>query len=256
MQLRNALSIVALIALVTLAACGGGAEAPAPAAEEAAPAVNLPDLSQAGAVAGNVAFSGEAGEPQTVQMAADPFCQQAHSEVVMRSPVAVDADGGLSNVVVHVAAGLDGYTFPVPDESLLVDQVGCIYEPHVLAGRTGQTIIFQNSDDTLHNVNVQPANNPAFNEGQPLKGMSSEKQFMNAEIGIPARCDVHPWMTAFVSVFDHPYFSVSSTDGTFDLDRLPPGDYVIEAWHETLGTQTQAVSVAPNEPTSLTISFE
>ena len=101
MQLRKALSVVALIALVALAACGGGAEAPAPAADESAPASNLPDLSQAGAVAGTVAFSGEV-QAQAIQMAADPFCQQAHSEVVMRSPVMVDAEGGLSNVVVHV----------------------------------------------------------------------------------------------------------------------------------------------------------
>jgi plastocyanin len=256
MQFRKALCALALVPLVTVVACGGGgAEAPTPAADEA-PAANTPDLSNAGTVAGTVAYAGETPEPSPIQMAADPFCQQAHSEIVMRAPVLVDANGGLSNVVVHVAAGLEGYTFPVPSESLLMDQVGCVYEPHVLAARAGQTIVFQNSDDTLHNVNVQPRNNPAFNEGQPLKGMTSEKQFMNPEVGIPARCDVHPWMSAFISVFDHPYFAVSSVDGTFDLDRLPPGDYVVEAWHETLGTQTQSVSVASGEATSLTISFE
>ncbi len=74
-------------------------------------------------------------------------------------------------------------------------------------------------------------------------------------MGIPARCDVHPWMGAFISVFDHPYYSISTADGAFTIPQLPPGDYVIEAWHETLGTQTQSVTVAPNETAAVSIGF-
>lgn len=257
---RKALALLAIAALATLAACGGGEAPPsAPSADAgAAAAINEPDLSDAGAVTGTVTVANTAAlaQPQPLQMAADPFCQSAHSEVVMRSPVMVDADGNLMNVVVYVASGLEGYTFAVPSDTLLMDQVGCIYEPHVAAARTGQTVTFRNSDDTLHNVNVQPKNNPAFNEGQPLKGMASDKVFRNQEVGITARCDVHPWMQAFLSVFDHPYFAVSAANGSFDLGQLPPGDYVVEAWHETLGTLTQSVTVEPSTAASLTISFE
>ena len=85
--------------------------------------------------------------------------------------------------------------------------------------------------------------------------MSIEKVFDNAEVGIPARCDVHPWMSAFINVFNHPYYAVSAADGSFTIDNLPPGDYVIEAWHETLGTQTQSITVAPNETAAAGISF-
>lgn len=255
---RKMLCLLALFPVIVVVACGGGEPGPAPAADSSAAAVSPPDLSQAGAVSGAVLFANAEAltPPQPVQMAADPFCQSAHSEVVMRSPVLVDADGGLMNVVVYVAAGLEGYTFPVPSDAVVLDQAGCVYEPHVVAARTGQTLTFRNSDDTLHNVNVQPKNNPAFNEGQPLKGMASDKVFQVQEVGIPARCDVHPWMQAFVSVFDHPYFAVSGNDGSFDLGSLPPGDYVVEAWHETLGTLTQSVTVAPSGPASLTISFQ
>lgn len=258
MKLRKLLSTVALLPLVTVIACGGGAEeATEPAAEEpAAPAATTPDLSEAGAVAGNVTFAGTAPEPQAIQMAADPFCQSAHSEAVMQSPVMVNADGGLMNVVVHVQGGLESYTFETPGDSVMLDQEGCMYDPHVLALQTGQTLVVRNSDDTLHNVNVQPANNPGFNQGQPVAGMTLERQFPNAEVGIPARCDVHPWMGAFINVFAHPYFSVSGEDGAFELGDLPPGDYVIEAWHESLGTQTQSVTVAPNEDATVSIGFE
>ena len=66
-------------------------------------------------------------------------------------------------------------------------------------------------------------------------------------------CNVHPWMRAFVFVFDHPYYSVTATEGKFALNDLPPGTYVIEAWHERFGTQDQMVTIGPRE--SKTISF-
>ena len=256
MQQREFAAIPALIALVVIAACGGGGDdsaTPTPAAS--APAATAPDLSNAGGISGTVMFSGDAPDADAIEMAADPFCQLAHSSTVTASPVMVDTSGGLMNVVVHVANGLEGYTFPTASGTATMGQTGCIYDPHIVAVRTGQTLNILNGDDTLHNVNVQPNDNAGFNQAQPLAGMTLEKVFDNAEVGIPARCDVHPWMSAFINVFDHPYFAVSGSDGSFTIDNLPPGDYVIEAWHETLGTQTQSITVAPNEMAATGISF-
>lgn len=259
MQSRKLLTIVATLSLATVLACGGGGdETPAPTSTTpAAPAATAPDLSQAGSVGGGVMLAGEAPAAQPIGMEADPFCQSAHSEAVMSSPVMVDANGGLMNVVVHVSSGLDGYTFETPADGVTLDQQGCRYEPHVIALQTGQTLTVLNSDDTLHNVNVQPsaAGNEAFNQGQPISGMTLERTFDTAEVGIPARCDVHPWMGAFISVFEHPYFAITGADGSFQIERLPPGDYVLEAWHETLGTQTQSVTIAPNGAAEASFSF-
>ncbi len=255
MQQRKFAAVVALIALVTIAACSGGDDAAAPTPDASAPAATAPDLSDAGGISGTVMFSGDAPAADIIQMAADPFCQLAHSDTVTTSPVLVDDAGGLMNVVVHVASGLEGYTFPAASGPASMGQNGCIYAPHIVTLRAGQMLTILNDDDTLHNVNVQPNENSAFNQAQPLAGMIIEKVFDNAEIGIPARCDVHPWMSAFINVFDHPYFAVSGTDGSFAIANLPPGDYVIEAWHETLGTQTQSITVAPNETAAASISF-
>ncbi len=257
MNVRKLLSLAALIPLLTLVACGGGEESSGPEAapESDAPAVMAPDLSNAGNVSGTISFTGDAPAATEIALAADPFCQAAHSDAVTISPVLVDADGGLMNVVVHVSGGLEGYSFDVPSDVPVLNQTGCIYDPHVLAVRAGQRFTVLNSDNTLHNVNVQPADNRAFNQGQPMVGMELEKVFDNPEIGVPVRCDVHPWMSAFINVFDHPYFAISGADGAFSIDQLPPGEYTIEAWHETLGTQTQSVTVAPNETAEISISF-
>ena len=60
---------------------------------------------------------------------------------------------------------------------------------------------------------------------------------------VPFKCDVHRWMNAYVGVLDHPFYAVTSaTMARFELKGLPPGTYTIEAWHETLGTQTQTVT--------------
>ncbi len=252
MQFRKVAALTLLVPFAS-AACGGAEEAPA-APVSSAPTATAPDLSQAGGIEGAVMFVGDAPAGEAIQMAADPFCQSAHSDAVMSMPVIVDADGGLMNVVVHISSGLDGYSFDAAMEQAELSQDGCVYDPHVLAMQAGQTLVVRNGDDTLHNVNVQPANNPAFNAGQPLAGMEISKTFENAEVGIPARCDVHPWMGAFISVFDHPYFTVSTTGGMFAIPMLPAGDYVVEAWHETLGTMTQSITVAANE--TMPVNFE
>ena len=85
--------------------------------------------------------------------------------------------------------------------------------------------------------------------------MRLERTFDAPEIMVPFNCDVHSWMNAYVGVVDHPYFSVSGQDGNFDISSLPPGDYVVEAWHEELGTQTQNVTVGEGATVELNFTF-
>ena len=62
-------------------------------------------------------------------------------------------------------------------------------------------------------------------------------------------------MTAYVGVLDHPFHSVSNGSGAFTLSTLPPGEYVIEAWHERYGTQTQNVTVTTGETAEVNFTF-
>ena len=90
--------------------------------------------------------------------------------------------------------------------------------------------------------------------GQPVKGMESVKTFANPEIPIPVKCDVHRWMSAYITVMKNPFYAVTGTDGSFSI-KLPAGSYTIEAWQEKLGTQTQQVTLADNETKEATFTF-
>jgi plastocyanin len=171
--------------------------------------------------------------------------------------IAVVGDGGaLKNVFVYVKDGLGTLRFPIPSTPVVLDQKGCQYVPHVLGIQVGQNLEILNSDPTLHNVHALPKGNQEFNMGQPLPGIKFTRQFSTREVMVPFKCDVHPWMNAWVGVLDHPYFAVTAADGSFSLEGLPPGTYTIEAWHETLGTQTQSVTIGEKESKDIAFSFK
>ena len=237
-------------AAVLAAACGSAPEPPA------APAVtaNPVDQATAGSVAGRIVLQGTppAGEP--INMASDPYCEsQAKAST---EDYVTGAGGTLGNVFVYVKDGLGNLRFPVPVQPIVLDQKGCHYVPHVLGVQVGQSIEILNSDNTLHNVHAVAKANQEFNMGQPLPGIKHTHQFSTREVMVPFKCDVHPWMQAWVGVLDHPYFAVTGADGSFSLQGLPPGTYTIEAWHESLGTQTQSVTIGEKESKDVQFSFK
>ncbi|MBI2870271.1 MAG: hypothetical protein HYY14_01020 [Candidatus Omnitrophica bacterium] len=207
-----------------------------PSAAPAAPAA-------AGHVTGKIMFSGTQPTLKKLDMAADPVCQGLHAGAVHSETVLVNANGTLKNVFVYVKKGLEGKTFPAASEKVKFDQHTCMYDPHVMGVRVGQPIEIVNSDTTLHNVHAMAKVNPEFNYGMPFEGMALPAQFDKPEIMVKVKCDVHPWMNAYIGVVEHPHFAVTGDDGSFDLGELAPGEYVIEAWHEYYAAQTQTITV-------------
>ena len=187
-------------------------------------------------------------------MNADPICLKEATDTDTNYYV-VGADGGFGNVFVYVKEGLEGHTFPAPSDSVTIDQNGCRYIPHVFGIRVDQTLVILNSDPLLHNIHARPISNTEFNIGIPVPGMKFERTFTTPEVMVPFKCDVHGWMNAYVGVLDHPYFAVTGENGSFDINNLPPGDYVVEAWHEMLGTQTQNVTVGEKATVELSFTF-
>ena len=209
----------------------------------------------AAAVTGKVKFDGPLPASQPIRMQSDPACAKEHAQPAHSEEIVAGKDGTLENVIVFVSQGLDNRTFEAPQSPVVMQQKGCMYEPHVVALRAGQTLRVINADNTTHNIHPMPANNREWNKAQ-MPGQPVEDTFGREEISIPVKCNIHPWMRSYIAVFKHPYFSVTGKNGTFDLANLPPGDYTIEAWHEKLGTVTQHVKVGPGESKSLEFVFK
>jgi plastocyanin len=213
-------------------------------------------FSQNATVKGVVKFVGEAPKPRLISMKADRQCDAIHGgKSVTAEDVVVNPNGTLKWVFVYVKEGVKGKYNP-PSEPVVLDQQGCLYQPHVFGIMVGQKLEVRNSDPLLHNVHATPKKNKPFNIGQPVKGMKSYHTFNTPEIMVPFKCDVHPWMSAYAGVLDHPFFSVSNDKGEFEIKNLPPGTYTIEAWHEKFGTLTQTVTVKPGETKRIEFTYE
>lgn len=241
----RATTAVTLAAMALVAACGGGEEPAADQqeadrAEQQGPVV--PPDSQA-TVSGMVSFEGTAPEPEAIDMSAEEACAAAYGEEGPTTQHVVVQDGGLANVFVYVKSDLDR-SFPTPSEAVELDQQDCRYRPHVLGLQTGQQLAILNSDSLLHNINAQPTENRGFNISQPQADMRTTREFTVSEVMVPVMCDVHGWMNAYIGVLDHPYHAVSASDGSYELTGLPPGEHVVEAWHERYGTMVDTVEVA------------
>ena len=222
------------------------AEAPAGAQPAAA--------AGAASVHGSVKFQGTAPTAEKIKMDADPVCKQQHAEAVYAEEVTVNGNGTLKNVFVYVKDGVTG-SFPAPAAPVVLNQQGCWYMPHVFGIQVNQPLDIVNNDASLHNINAKPVINAPFNVAQPVKGMKTTKKFTKAETGIKFKCNVHPWMTAYGHVLEHPFFSVSGADGSFTISGLLAGTYTVEAWHEKYGTQTQKVMVADGESKAVDFTF-
>jgi plastocyanin len=186
-------------------------------------------------------------------MDSDPYCVKAGQQVTRTY---VTGNGGtLQNVFVYVKDGLGSLQFPVPATPVVLDQKGCMYEPRVLGIQVGQTLEILSSDNILHNVHAMPQQNREFNKATQMAGLKLTHVFSTKEVMVPFKCDVHRWMNAWVGVLDHPFHSVSGSDGGFELTGVPPGTYTIEAWHEALGTQTQTITIGAQETRDMTFTF-
>jgi plastocyanin len=235
--------------LLAFVGCGSHVKNEAP--EAPAPPVNL---ATAASITGTVIFDGTPPVLRPIDMSASPACAEANQKSVAPSAVVRGANGGLADVVVYVKSGLGHYLYPRPQTPVILDQKNCMYVPHVLALMVGQPFEVANSDPTLHNVLVMSRHNPRWSSSQPVGSAPVKSTFEGPEFAIPVLCDIHPWMRAYVFVFDQPYFVVTSEDGAFALKNLPPGTYTIEAWHEPNTTLDQTITLAPREskPTSFT----
>jgi hypothetical protein len=241
---------VSFACALTLAGCGGSepkkeAAAPPPATAPAA----ATDDANAATITGKVNYDGPKVAGKTIDMSAVPACTKAHPTPAKTEEVVASDSGALKNAFVYIKSGLPDKAWPQPSAAVQLTQEGCMYKPHVIGIMANQNIDVKNGDPTNHNIHPLPKVNQEWNESQPPGSEDKMKTFAREEIMIPVKCNVHPWMRAYVGVLPHPFFAVTGDDGTYTIKGLPPGTYTITVWHEKLAPNgmDQQITVGAKE---------
>jgi plastocyanin len=215
----------------------------------------VPAAAVAADITGRIVYEGAVPTLRPVAMDADPACAAKHSSPVKPDLLVLGAGNALANVFVQVKSGAPAKQHAAPTTPVVIDQKGCMYHPHVVGVMAGQPLQFRNSDGILHNVHGLPKQNREFNLGMPATVTEQSVNLNRPEPLFPVKCDVHPWMNAYVAVMSHPFWAVTDEDGSYTIEDLPAGTYTVEAWHERLGTQTHEVTVTDGETGSADFQF-
>jgi len=135
-----------------------------------------------------------------------------------------------------------------------LDNQRCRFMPHVSAASVGQFVVLKNSDTILHTAHASfGGEQPQFNVGL-YPGRVSRKPLITAGV-VKIRCEVHPWMTAYIVVTEHPYHAISDIYGEYELSDIPAGAYQLKVWHESLGTQEKRIEVKPAATQKVDFTF-
>jgi plastocyanin len=260
--MRKLIALSAVAALCggsMIVACGDDKPAQAPVVQvQAAPAAPLAKVEvpapapakvasepvKGASISGTVKVKGDVKKRKKIKMDADPKCSAMHAEPPLMEDIVVDANGNVQWAFVYVKKGAEGKKPTDAPAQAVINQVGCHYEPHVLGIVVGQELLIKNSDDLLHNIHALPFSNKEFNFGQPTKGLEEKKTFTTQEVMVKVKCDVHPWMSAWIGVVDHGFYAVTGADGKYAIPGgLPDGKYTVEVWHEGYKSVVSEVDV-------------
>jgi hypothetical protein len=193
-------------------------------------------------VKGQVVFAGANVPKQApLNVTKDQQACLAKGPILNEELVVNPKNKGVANVFVWITTA-DGGKPPInpamakpakPAEDL--DQPTCAFEPHAVALREGQKLIAKNTAPVAHNVNWQgsPAKNPGGNKIIPPGKQEVISNLKADKRPVAVSCNIHPWMKAWVRVFDHPYYAVTDKDGNFDIKGAPAGKYKIWYWSDT-----------------------
>jgi len=209
----------------------------------------------AGTITGMVVYEGKVPNLKPLAVAAEPMCAKKHATVPNEALV-LGPNNAMVNIMVRVVSGLPaGKTWPAPTQPVVMAQDGCQYKPHVMGIMVGQPFKVLNDDGVLHNVHALPTVNRPFNMAMPPTRKEAQESFAKEEGMFTIKCDVHPWMHAYIGVFSNPFFAVTKEDGKYTIANLPPGTYEIEAWHEKLGTKKATVTVGASDTKQASFKF-
>jgi hypothetical protein len=220
---------------------GPAPEPPKPPPRPRAGAYVAGPVTDGGTIKGRIVFTARPKVPMVPISKDKEACK--HDEHASERIVFDEATLGVGNCVVsirNIAKGKDwSGDMAKKDRVVDIDQRQCVYVPHVRVVRAKTQLAVRNSDPAEHNIHGY--RNTALQNQFNLMSSSgsyidrSDEAFLEKAAKYIVKCDIHPWMNAFVFAVDHPYHVVTAKDGTFELTDVPAGTWEVGCWHEGMG---------------------
>ena len=210
-----------------------------------------PALEAKGVLEGQILFEGSTIPRSTrVENTTDP--QGCGTIQSLGNIIISSQNQGIKNVIVALN------NVPLPQDyspqsvDFTLDNRDCQFRPHVAVLTTESSIEAVNSDPIFHSVHLY-----GFTNLNQALGAHQSKVIETVKRPgyVIVKCDVHGWMQAFLRVDNHPFHAVSGEDGTFRIENIPAGSYVLEAWHEYFGEQELTVNIKENAPSRVTVYY-
>lgn len=198
-----------------------------------------------GTIRGRVTYRGEVPARPKLTVDVNVDVCGAHGDVLGEDLI-VGRDAGLAHAVVFLVGVTPTTTRgaraarPAPGK---LDQRGCVFLPHVQSLTQGAELVIGNDDPVVHNVHARVEGNTVFNLGMPLAGVYVKRKLKVPGVTVLSCDSGHHWMNAYVVVVPHPFHATSGADGEFRIEGVPPGSYVLRAWHERQGVVDVPVTV-------------
>jgi hypothetical protein len=205
-------------------------------------------------VSGTVRLGHRVPPRRVIRVGADPRAEVLYPKGLESDELLVGRDDGIAAALVTVK---DARPVPVPPGGPVnVAFQGFRLLPRVVTIRPREQLILRNGDNTLHNYHVLAYLNKETNVGLPAAGFTVSRKFDVREVGVKAKCDVHPWEISWIHVLDHPFHSSTDSDGRFSIRGLPPGRHTLVVWHERCKPREIEVELRAGETRTLDVDLE
>jgi len=188
-------------------------------------------LANGGNITGTVKWAGPQPHLTTLPITKDPqICDPESAKTRDLERLIIGPQGGVANTVVYLQNVSRGKAFDLPQQRRFLDQKHCRYEPHILLVPRNELLEMKSSDATLHTIHMDGA--ASYNLPFPFPNQVISRPMQSPGL-VNLKCNGgHVWMNAEMFVVSHPYYAVTDESGRFELTNVPPGEYVIVAWHE------------------------